>query len=302
VVDVLVILDGASEPLVDGEATSLEQASTPALDALARGGTLTRRATTPEGLTPGSETAIPLLLGWTPEEPVDRGLLEAAAHGIAVPPGAHAWRVDVVDAGGDRADEAATAHAAAALCAHRLGGHRLLVVGAAAPRAMAGLRVWPQGVTPPRILDATTAVIAARGACAGAAMLLGARVITPPGATGGPDSDLRAKAVSAIAEIAAGTRQVVVHAGGADEAAHARDARAKSGFLSRADRELIAPLADAVRAAGGTLRVCADHGCDPATGNHDAEPVPHLAWDSQAEHAGPPTARLTERATALVTA
>jgi 2,3-bisphosphoglycerate-independent phosphoglycerate mutase len=299
VVDVLVILDGASEPLMDGEATSLERASTPALDALARGGTLTRRATTPRGLPPGSETAIPLLLGWTPDAPVDRGRLEAAAHGIAVPPGAHAWRVDVLDTRGDRAGEAATAHAATALGGHRLSGHRLLVVGSAPPRATAGLRVWPQGVTPPRILDTTTAVIAARGACAGAAALLGARVLTPPGATGGPDTDLRAKAISAITEIAAGTPRVVVHAGGADEAAHARDARAKRHFLSRADRELVAPLADAVRAAGGTLRVCADHACDPATGRHDDEPVPHLTWDSQAELAGPSTARLTERATAL---
>jgi 2,3-bisphosphoglycerate-independent phosphoglycerate mutase len=302
VVAVLVILDGASEPLRDGVATSLERATTPALDALARAGTLTRLATTPPGLAPGSEVAIPLLLGWTPDAPVDRGRLEAAAHGIAVPPGERAWRVDVLDAGGDRAGDAATERAATALGAHRLGGHRLLVVGAAPPPAAAGLRVWPQGITPPRILDGTTAVITARGACAGVATVLGARVLTPRGATGGPDSDLRAKASAAVAEIAAGTASVVVHAGGADEAAHARDARAKRDFLSRADRELIAPLAGAVRTAGGTLRVCADHGCDPVTGRHDAEPVPHLEWDSCAEPARRPGARLTERVTAPATA
>jgi 2,3-bisphosphoglycerate-independent phosphoglycerate mutase len=300
--EVLVILDGASEPLREGEATSLERATTPALDALARTGTLTQRVTTPPGLAPGSEIAIPVLLGWTPDAPVDRGRLEAAAHGIAVPWGEHAWRVDVLDADGDRAGDEATARAALALGAHRLGGHRLLVVGAEPPRATEGLLVWPQGITPPRILDRTTVVIAARGACAGAATLLGARVLTPPGATGGPNSDLRAKARAAVAGIAAGTPSVLVHAGGADEAAHARDARGKRDFLSRADRELITPLAAAVRAAGGILRVCADHGCDPATGRHDADPVPHLTWDAQDELTGSPSARLTERATALVPA
>jgi len=33
-----------------------------------------------------------------------------------------------------------------------------------------------------------------------------------------------------------------------------------------------------VRAAGGLLRVCPDHGCDPRDGRHGAEPVPCLEW------------------------
>src|SRR5204863_7532508 len=65
VVDVLVILDGASEPRHGGP-TSLEAARTPVLDALAGEGTVSSLRTVPDGLPAGSETAIPVLLGWTP--------------------------------------------------------------------------------------------------------------------------------------------------------------------------------------------------------------------------------------------
>ncbi len=95
-VDVLLILDGASEPLGAGAPTSLERARTPALDALAREGELSRLRTIAPGLPAGSEAAIPALLGWMPPAPVDRGALEAAARGIALGPGERAWRVDVL--------------------------------------------------------------------------------------------------------------------------------------------------------------------------------------------------------------
>src|SRR4029077_11478680 len=63
--ELLVILDGASEPLGFGP-TSLERARTPVLDDLARTGDLRRVRTVPAGLPAGSETAIPVLLGWVP--------------------------------------------------------------------------------------------------------------------------------------------------------------------------------------------------------------------------------------------
>ena len=83
--ELLVILDGASEPLGGASPTSLERARTPVLDRLARGGDLRRVRTVPDGLPAGSETAIPVLLGWVPHEPVDRALVEAAARDIDVP-------------------------------------------------------------------------------------------------------------------------------------------------------------------------------------------------------------------------
>lgn len=303
-VDALVILDGASEP-PGPVPTSLERARTPVLDGLAAEGVVTRLRTVPAGLPAGSETAIPALLGWTPGAPVDRGALEAAARDIAVPDGERAWRVDVLDDGGGRAGEAEAVVAAAELArraprhsVRHLSGHRLLVCGATPPPAAPGLRTWPPGAVPPPVLDPSTIVVAAPGAAAGAARLMGARVVVPDGATGGTDTDMAAKATDAAAAIAAGASRVVVHVGAPDEAAHGRDADAKVAAIERADRELVAPVAEAVRAAGGRLRVCPDHGCDPRTGEHDGSPVPCLVWGAgtgAAAGAGGRT-RLTERA------
>jgi 2,3-bisphosphoglycerate-independent phosphoglycerate mutase len=275
VVEVLLILDGASEP----SGASLAQAWMPHLEALSRSGEVTRLTTVPPGLQPGSESAIPVLLGHTPAAPVDRAAIEAAAHEIDID---EAWRVDVRAPDGGRADATATAHAAAELRAaghqvHHLHGHRLLVAGAT-PAASDTLIVWPRGATLPRVLDARTLVIGARGAAIGIARLLGAAVVVADGATGDVDTDLAAKLDAARAGIAEHRDRVVVHVGGADEAAHRRDGAAKVAFLERVDAELIGPLAAAVAEADGTLRICPDHGCDPATGRHDAEPVPHVRW------------------------
>jgi 2,3-bisphosphoglycerate-independent phosphoglycerate mutase len=303
VVDVLVILDGASEPLGSAP-TSLERARTPVLDRLASEGTLARRRTVAPGLPPGSESAIPALLGWVPTAAVDRAVLEAAARGIAIGAGDRAWRIDVLEAG-RRAGAAATRAAAGRLAAaapghavHPLAGHRLLLVGPAPLPAAAhrpGLRVWPQGVVPPRILGPETIVVAAPGAAAGAARLLGATVVVPPGATGRPDTDMRAKAAAAVAAVAGGAARVVVHLGAPDEAAHERDAAGKVAAIERADRELVGPLAEALRHRHGSLTVCPDHGCDPATGEHDAAAVPSATWPATGI-ASP--RRLTERAVA----
>lgn len=303
-VEVLLILDGASEPL-GMRPTSLERAHTPALDGLGSEGALSRLRTVAPWLPAGSEAAIPALLGWVPPAPVDRGALEAAARGTELAPGERAWRVDVRGGSRGRGGEEDTAAAAERLAlaapehrVHRLGGHRLLLVGPpplALPPAEPGvgteLRVWPEGIVPPRILGEEVVVVAAAGAAAGAGRLLGAAVVMPPGATGKPGTDLGAKAAAALAAIEAGARHVVVHVGAPDEAAHARDAAAKVAAIEAADARLVAPLASAVGEAGGTLVVCPDHGCDPTTGEHDGDPVPCLRWPAPAG----PHGRLTER-------
>ncbi len=305
-VEVLVILDGASEPLGSAP-TSLELARTPALDRLAREGAVAPLATVPAGLPAGSESAIPALLGWTPSAPVDRGLLEAAARGVALAPGERAWRVDVFDADGARAATDATARAARALATavphhrvQRLVGHRLLVTGDVCPFVSHiptqmdthRLRAWPEGIIPPRVLDARTVVVGAAGAAIGVARLMGAATVVPRGATGDVDTDLSAKASAALDAVSGGAERVVVHLGAPDEAAHRRDRAAKVAAIERADRELIAPIADAVAQVGGSLRVCPDHGCDPRTGLHDDAPVPCLDWPARTTGGD----RLTERA------
>jgi 2,3-bisphosphoglycerate-independent phosphoglycerate mutase len=309
VVDVLVIPDGASEPVGAGP-TSLDRARMPALAELCREGAVSRVRTIPPGLPAGSEVGVPALLGWVPASAVDRGALEAAAAGV--PPGRceRAWRCDVTRPGGERASEEEAAEAAAALAArlpaHRvvpLRGHRLLVYGRLRPAAAAlggGLSLWPEGVVPPRILGPEVVVVAAPGAAAGCARLMGATVVTPLGATGGVDTDLVAKAGAALAAIAGGAARVAVHVGAPDEAAHARDAGAKVAALERLDRELIAPLADAVTRAGGRIAVCPDHGCDPADGRHDGAPVPAVVAGTGVAAAGPDG--FTERAVASLPA
>jgi 2,3-bisphosphoglycerate-independent phosphoglycerate mutase len=173
-------------------------------------------------------------------------------------------------------------------------GHRLVLFApeGVAPAGGAGVRVWPDGARLPRALDDTTVVVAARGAAAGCARLLGAALVVPPGATGDVDTDLHAKARAAVDAIERGARRVVVHVGAPDEAAHRRDAGAKVAALEALDAALLAPLSDAIAHARGTLAVCPDHGTDPLDGSHDAGAVPALRWGRGVAPAGPD--RMTE--------
>jgi 2,3-bisphosphoglycerate-independent phosphoglycerate mutase len=291
-VDVLVILDGASEPLGSAP-TSLERAQTPALDGLVAEGSMIRLRTVAPGLPAGSESAIPALLGWVPVGPVDRGAIEAAAHGIEVHEGERAWRVDRRDRGHAGATARGLAerlegrHSTAGHRVHHLAGHRMLLVAPAPARTLgaellgvelrsgvlrAGLNagalgaetpraggprdellVWPAGAMAPRVLDERTVVIGARGAAIGIARLMGARTVVPPGTTGRPGTDLAAKAAAALEAIDAGATRVVVHVGAPDEAAHERDAEAKVAAIEAADAKLLRPLADALRARRARL-------------------------------------------------
>jgi 2,3-bisphosphoglycerate-independent phosphoglycerate mutase len=298
VVTVLVIPDGAAQPLRAGEATALASARTPVLDDLAATGEAARVAVTPAGVSAGSETGVPALLGHAPTRALGRGRIDAAGYGVPVPSGLVPWRADVLREDGSRATAGMARMIAAALGGAWTDGHRLVLFApeGAAPAGGPGVRVWPDGATLPRALDDTTVVIAARGAAAGCARLLGAALVVPPGATGDIDTDLHAKARAAVDAIARGAERVVVHVGAPDEAAHRRDAAAKVAALEALDAALLAPLRDAVARAGGTLAVCPDHGTDPLDGAHDAAAVPALRWGRGIAPAGP--RRMTEAACA----
>jgi 2,3-bisphosphoglycerate-independent phosphoglycerate mutase len=322
---VLVIPDGLAERPGPG-GTTLSSVNPMALNAVARRGAVRRVATTPAGLLPGSETGLPTLLGWAPTGIVSRGRVDAAAHGLDVPPGAVVHRVDVRHADGRPWPELAPTGLTLLggldedLHAQGLADHRLLVWGHRTPTLprrldlddlgwandVAGthdpddlprFQLWPDGIEPPPVLDEDTVVVCApRSTMAGVARLMGAATVHPAGATGRPGTDIAAKARAAVGLLRDGIHTVVVHVGSPDEAAHARDPQAKRLEVQRLDRDLVAPLAAVVLDLGATLAVCPDHGTDPRTGEHLADPVPAVLWGPGVRPSGPD--RVTEEAVA----
>jgi 2,3-bisphosphoglycerate-independent phosphoglycerate mutase len=303
---ILVVLDGAPEP-VQPWPTSFEAAATPALDAMCAEGEVGRLHTTPDGLAPGSETGLPVLLGAEQREPAGRGWIEAAAADVPVAPGLGAWRLDLLRPDGRRASEHEARRLvpllSARLAQHRiiaLRGHRLLAVGAERPRVKRcsgfNVVVWPDGKRlPPSDALRRTTLVCGPGAAAGIGRLLGARVVVPDGATGDTDSLLGAKTAAAL-RARGDSDEVVVHVGAPDEAAHRGEREAKRRAIEAADQRVVAPLHAAVRRTGGLIAVTADHGTCPWTGRHDAEPVPYVLAGSAVAARGP--RRLTERAVA----
>jgi 2,3-bisphosphoglycerate-independent phosphoglycerate mutase len=299
VVEVVVIPDGAAQPVRGDEPTALEIAWKPAMDELAGGGSLVRVAVTPQGLPAGSETGIPTLLGCPPAARVGRGRVDAVGHGIDVRDGVVPWRADLLYGNGRRA----SIRQVRDICSHLgpsavpIGGHRLLLLAETRPadRRILGLRlrVWDDGPTPAGVVPRATTMVCARGTAAGCARLLGANVTTPAGATGDVDTDLAGKLNAALEAIAADCPCVVVHVGAPDEAAHRGERAAVVAALEAIDAQLVAPLREAVEEVDGRLVVCPDHGTDPLTGRHDRAPVPAIVWPGRRD--AEPGERYSER-------
>ena len=96
---VVAILDGAAGwPLEQlGGKTTLQAASTPNLDALARKGRVGLAATVPFGAEPSSSAACTSILGYDPvADYVGRGAIEAASMGIELAPDQIALRMNLV--------------------------------------------------------------------------------------------------------------------------------------------------------------------------------------------------------------
>ncbi len=100
----------------------------------------------------------------------------------------------------------------------------------------------------------------------GITVAMGGKVITGAWATGNIDTQLMEKyhqLVKAINE----DEIVVLHLNGADEAAHSRDFNSKLDYLTRVDKEIIAPLIKEL-SPEDKLLICSDHGTDSQQGNH----------------------------------
>lgn len=104
---------------------------------------------------------------------------------------------------------------------------------------------------------------------------LGMDVITPPGATGGVDSDLNAKA-DAAAKMLEEKDFVFVHVKGTDAASHDGNARAKVDVIERIDR-MIGRILDRV---GSELVIAftGDHTTPVEVKEHTSDPVPFMLY------------------------
>ena len=162
------------------------------------------------------------------------------------------------------------------------------------------MRVWPDGATLTRALDETTVVVAARGAAAGCARLLGAALVVPPGATGDaghrPARPRRARRVDAIARGARarrGPRRRRPTRRPTDATRAAKVARARA----RSTPELLAPLAHAVAARGRhARRLPRPRHATRSTARTTPLPCRALRWGAGIAPAGP--RRMTEAACA----
>lgn len=151
--------------------------------------------------------------------------------------------------------------------------------------------LWGQGTRPdlPAFVDRfgvpgrlTSAVDLVRGL----GVLTGIEVLDVPGATAGFDNDYGAQTRAALKSLE-DRDLVVLHVEATDEAGHQGDAAEKTAQLERWDREVIAPLTEALAAAGPyRLLLVPDHATPCAVATHTSEPVPYLLYDSERPGAG----------------
>jgi len=120
------------------------------------------------------------------------------------------------------------------------------------------------------------AAVTGTGLVRGLCLALGMEVPAVTGATGDTDTDLHAKAAAALA-LAEQYPFVLLHLGGADEAAHRRSPEEKRDFLRRAGHLVLAPLGQ----SGLPLCVCADHSTSPVTGEHSGPVQPFVLAGSR---------------------
>jgi 2,3-bisphosphoglycerate-independent phosphoglycerate mutase len=127
------------------------------------------------------------------------------------------------------------------------------------------------------IYGARGAVVAGGALYKGVALASGMTVIDVPGATGGLDTDLHAKAAAAVDALDT-YDYVFVHIKGTDNAGHDGDAGAKTAFIERIDREFFADLLARVDKTATHIAFTGDHTTPIEFGDHTTEPVPVLFW------------------------
>jgi len=211
---------------------------------------------------------------------LSRHVGENDPHGTDLP--AHAFEPLPGHENDDAAKRTAAALNEFAAKAHRaLNGHPVNVERMGAGKAPAnyvlarGAAECPHIPSIESIYGVRGAVVAGGALYKGVALACGMTTIDVPGATGGLDTDLGAKATAAI-EALKSFDYVFVHIKGTDNAGHDSDAQGKSAFIARIDREFFGPLIAGIDRTQTHIAFTGDH-CTPIDyGDHTVEPVPVL--------------------------
>jgi 2,3-bisphosphoglycerate-independent phosphoglycerate mutase len=150
---------------------------------------------------------------------------------------------------------------------------------AAGKRPANAIWLWGQGKAPAlrpfaELHGLRGAMISAVDLVRGVAVLAGWDRIDVPGATGYLDTDYAAKGRHAVEALK--THDLVcIHVEASDEASHEGRADAKVEVLERIDRDIVAPLRQALERHGSwRLLVTPDHATLLRTRAHDRAPVP----------------------------
>ena len=138
--------------------------------------------------------------------------------------------------------------------------------------------LWGQGKAPRipkfQVLHGLKgAIISAVDLVRGVGILAGWDRIDVPGATGYLDTDYAAKGRAGV-EALKDHDIVCVHVEAPDEASHEGRADAKVEALERIDRDIVAPLREAISSYGGRILVSPDHATLVRTRAHDRAWVP----------------------------
>ncbi len=116
--------------------------------------------------------------------------------------------------------------------------------------------------------------IAGGGLYKGVAALVGMKVIEVKGATGTPNTNIKAKIARAIKEINSNCNFVFVHIKGTDIFGHDGDCKGKKKFIEKIDAA-IKPL---LSLNNTTIALTADHSTPCSKKDHSADPVPVVIW------------------------
>ena len=150
-----------------------------------------------------------------------------------------------------------------------------------------GVWFWAEGTAAalpnfPEHYGSDGGVVSAVPLCHGIGILTGLEAVTVPTATGEWDTDYAAKVAAALGVLKRHDF-VALHLEGPDEATHNHDLEHKIYSIERLSADVVAPVTEALRAAGEDFRLLllSDHTTYMANGAHGADPVPFVLYDSR---------------------